>query len=121
MLAQNDEEHAVPEGLRSRFQAVVAAFVAGDFQLARHELNGVAQIEADTARFIEEQIAAYGARLVPLSEKVWQRSVYRWMDGWWEFLIDLSTDEEAVSDLVLHAKLFGGLQGRIEVWSVHVP
>jgi hypothetical protein len=121
MLALDDEEHLVPEGMRPRFQELVAAFVAGDFQLSRHSLDGVASLGAETARFIEEQIAAYGASLAPLSDDVWQRSAYRWMDDYWEFLIDLSTVQEPVSDLALHAKLFGGPNGRIEVCSVHVP
>ena len=121
MLALDDEEHPVPDEVRPRFQELVAAFVTGDFQLSRHELDGLAPIDADTAGFIEGQIAAYGANLAPLSDDVWQRSAYRWMDDHWEFLIDLSTVQEPVSDLALHAKLFGGPSGRIEVWSVHVP
>ena len=84
-------------------------------------LDGVAPIDEDTARFIAGQIAAYGAALAPLSDEVWQRSIYLWMDGYWEFLIDLSTTEEPVSDLALLAKLYGDEDGRIEVSSVHVP
>jgi len=121
MLALDDEEHPVPEEMRRRFQEVVAAFVTGDFQLSNHVLDGVASIDADTAGFIEGQIAAYGDGLVPLSDEVWQRSVYHRMEDHWEFLVDLSTIQEPVSDLALHAKLFGGPSGRIEVWSVHVP
>lgn len=121
MLALDDEEHPVPEAVRPRFQELAAAFVTGDFQLSRHALDGVAPIAADTAAFIEEQIAAYGASLAALSDDVWQRSAYLRVDDHWEFLIDLSTVQEPVSDLVLHAKLFGGPSGRIEVWSVHVP
>lgn len=121
MLAQDDEEHSVPEELRPRFQELIAAFIAGDFRLSRHALDGVAPIDVNTALFIEGQIAAYGVKLAPPSDEVWQRSAYRWMDGYWEFLIDLSTNEEAISDLALHAKLFDGPSGRIEVWSVHVP
>lgn len=121
MLAQDDKEHQVPLELRPRFRQVVAAFVAGDFRFERHAIDAVTSIDASTAQFIEEQIAAYGGGLALLSDEVWQRSAYRWMDGYWEFLIDLSTNAEAVSDLALHAKLFGGPSGRIEVWSVHVP
>jgi hypothetical protein len=121
MLAQDHQEHPVPEEVRPRFQEVVAAFVAGDFQLSRHVLDGVASIDVGTAGFIEEQIAAYGANLAPLSDDVWRGSAYCWMESHWEFLIDLSTNKEPVSDLTLHAKLFGGPRGRIEVWSVHVP
>lgn len=112
MLVQDNDEHPVPEDMRPRFQELIAAFVTGDFQLS---------IDADTAQFIEGQIAAYGDSLAPLSDDVWQRSAYHWMEDHWEFLIDLSTVQERVSDLTLHAKLFDGPNGRIEVWSVHVP
>ena len=121
MLAQDDEEHPVPEQLRPRFQELVAAFVAGDYRLSRHALDCISPIDEQTAQFIAGQIAAYGASLAPLSDQVWQRSIYLWMDGYWEFFIDLSTNQEPVSDLALHAKLFGGPSGRIEVSSVHVP
>lgn len=120
MLAQDGKEHPVPEQLRPRFQELVAAFVAGDYRLSRRTLEGIAPIDEDTAQFIAGQIAAYGATLAPLNDEVWQRSIYLWMDGYWEFLIDLSTAQEPVSDLALHAKLFGDPHGRIEVSSVHV-
>jgi hypothetical protein len=100
---------------------LVSAFVDGDFEPSQHELAGISAIDSDTAKFIAGQVAAYGDDLVPLSEAVWQRSIYRWMDGYWEFLIDLSTTRETVSDLALHAKLFNDQDGRIEVQSVHVP
>lgn len=121
MLAEDDQEHPVPEALRPRFRKLVSALVAGDFELSRHQLDAVSAIDVDIAEFIAGQIAAYGDDLVPLSEAVWQRSIYRWMDGYWDFLIDLSTTREVVSDLVLHAKLFDGEGGQIEVWSVEVP
>lgn len=121
MLAQDDEEHAVPEELRLRLQELVAAFVAGDFQLSKHVLDGVKTIDAATAQSIAGQVAAYGDSLTPLSEEVWRRSIYRWMVDHWALLIDLSTAQEPVSDLALHAKLFDDERGRIEVWSVHVP
>jgi len=121
MLAQDHEEHPVPEDMRPRFQELIAAFVAGDFLLSRHALDGIAPIDANSARLFEGQIAAYGDNLASLSDEVWQRSAYRWMDDHWDFVIDLTTNRESVSDLTLHAKLFGGPGGRIEVWSIHVP
>jgi len=99
----------------------VAALVVGDFQLSTHRLNGVAPIDARLADFIAEQIDAYGAKLAPLSDEVWQRSIYVWDGPNWQFLIDLTTTEESVSDLVLHARLLDDEEGQIEVWSVHVP
>lgn len=121
MLARDDKEHLIPERLRPRFRQLVAALVAGDFQLADHSLDGIAPIDARLAAFISEQINAYGATLAPLSEEIWERSIYIWDDPNWQFLIDLTTAEEPISDLVLHARLAGDEEGLIEVWSVHVP
>ena len=121
MLAKDDKEHAVPEQLRPRFQELVVAFAAGDYRLSAHAIEGIAPIDQDTAQFIAGQVSAYGAPLAELSDEVWQRSMYTWMDGHWEFLIDLTTTEESVSDLALHAKLPDCPNGRIEVASVHVP
>lgn len=120
MLARDDKEHPIPEGLRPRFRDLVGALVAGDFQLSNPRLDGVAPIDARLGDFIAEQINAYGATLAPLSEEVWERSIYVWDSPNWQFLIDLSTTEEPVSDLVLHARA-DGEKGLIEVWSVHVP
>ncbi|WP_425454941.1 DUF7668 domain-containing protein [Hephaestia caeni] len=50
-----------------------------------------------------------------------ERSVYRWLDGYWLFLVDLTTKDEEVSDLTLHAKLADASDARLEVQSVHVP
>lgn len=121
MLARDDKEHPIPEGLRPRFRELVAALVAGDFQLSTAQLDGVAPIDAHLADFIAEQIDAYGATLAPLSEEVWQWSIYACDGSNWQFLIDLTTTEEPVSDLVLHARLRDDEDGQIEVWSVHVP
>lgn len=121
MLERDDKEHPIPEGVRPRFRELVAALVAGDFQPSNHSLERVAPIDARLADFIAEQINAYGATLAPLSEEVWERSIYVWDDPNWQFLIDLTTTEEPSSDLVLHARLAGDEEALIEVWSVHVP
>lgn len=121
MLARDDREHPIPEGLRPRLRELVTALVAGDFQLSNPGLVGVASIGARLADFIADQIDAYGATLAPLSDEVWERSVYAWDGVNWQFLIDLTTIDEPVSDLVLHARLAGDEEGLIEVWSVHVP
>jgi len=121
MLARDDKEHPIPEGLRPRFRELVASLVAGDYQLSTNRPDGVAPVDTSLADFIAEQIDAYGAKLAPLSDEVWQRSIYTWNGPNWQFLIDLTTTEEPVSDLVLHARLPDVEEGQIEVWSVHVP
>ena len=121
MLARDDSEHPVPEGFRRRFSELVSALVAGNFCLSNPTIKGVAPINPSLADFIVDQIEAYGTALAPLSDEVWGRSVYAWDGAHWQFLIDLTTTEEPVSDLVLHARLRDDDNGQIEVWSVHVP
>jgi len=121
MLKKDNGEHPVPSELRQRFTNLVSAFVFGDFLLSKHSIEGISAIGANTADFIAGQIATYGDALAPLSDEGWQRSVYRWMDDYWEFIIDLSTIREPVSDLALHAKLADRPDATLEVWSVHVP
>jgi hypothetical protein len=121
MLERDDGEHPVPSSLRRRFRDLILAFVSGDFQLASHIVEGVSPIDTDTARSIAGQIAAYGDDLARLDDQVWEGSIYRWMDGYWEFAVDLTTINEPVSDLALHAKLTDGPDALLKVWSVHVP
>ena len=78
-------------------------------------------MDAATAERIAENVAAYGEPLASLNDSTWERAVYRWMDGYWQVLVDLSTQAERVSDLTLHAKLHEGQGPRLEICSVHVP
>ena len=121
MLQKDDLEHPVPEPWRVTFTQIANAFAAGDFRLSQCPIEGVKPVDQATAQRIAKNVAAYGEPLVFLNEATWQRSVYRWMDGYWQVLVDLSTQGERVSDLTLHAKLFEGNDPRIQVYSVHVP
>jgi len=119
MLQSDDAEHAVPEALRSTFRQIAEAFAAGDYQLRNHPIAGVRPVEPATAKWIAESISGYGDTLAPLNEQTWERSIYRWMDGYWMALVDLTTSSEPVSDLSLHAKLYEA--GDVEVYGVYVP
>lgn len=121
MLQKDDLEHQVPEPWRSTFRQIVDAFVAGDFQLRHCPVQLVDPVELATAERIAENVTAYGDPLAPLNDATWERSVYRWMDGYWEVLVDLTTRGEPVSDLTLHAKLHDADEPRLEIDSVHVP
>ena len=120
MLKKDDAEHPVPEPWRSTFRQIASAFAAGDFHLRDRVIDGVAPIDEATAEYIADNVAAYGDALAPLNDATWDHSVYRWMEGYWQMLVDLTTEGEPVSDLTLHAKLYEA-SGRLEVDSVHVP
>jgi hypothetical protein len=122
MLNKDDDEHPVPEEWRSTFRRIADAFRAGDFELRRQPIDRVAPIESATAEQIAENITAYGEPLAPLSEETWDRSVYRWMDGYWQMLVDFTTQAEPVSDLTLHAKLYEAAGDyRLVIDAVYVP
>jgi len=122
MLLKDHAEHPVPELLRSTFRQIADAFIAGDFQLRDHPIAGVRPIDSATAKWIADNISAYGEMLAPLNEETWDRSIYRWMEGYWQMLVDLTTRSEPVSDLTLHTKLYetgGGWELVVE--AVYVP
>jgi hypothetical protein len=122
MLQKDEAEHPVPELFRSTFRQIAEAFVAGDFQLQDRPIAGVKPIDPDTAERIANNISAYGKTLAPLNEQTWDRSIYRWMDGYWYMLVDLTTRSEPVSDLALHAKLYETANDfALEVEAVYVP
>jgi len=106
MALMDDAEHLVPELWRAKFAEIAAALAAGDFQLCMSRVEGVEPVDQETADRIAANVAAYGDRLAPLDEATWDRSIYRWMGGYWQVLVDLSTISEPVSDLTLHAKVY---------------
>jgi hypothetical protein len=66
ILQKDDVEHPVPEPLRSTFRQIADAFVAGDFQLRHHPIDGVRPIDPDTAKWIADNVSAYGETLALL-------------------------------------------------------
>lgn len=82
---------------------------------------GVQPVDQETADLIAANVIAYGDRLAPLDEATWDHSIYRWMGGYWQALVDLSTVSEPVSDLTLHAKVYDADCSRLKIDSVHVP
>jgi hypothetical protein len=103
-VKDSERQLPVPVGWRSTFAAIVDSFVHGAYRLH----DGVADVdplnEADAAD-IAEYVSDYGKTLCELDEDTWQTSVALWMDPWWDVLVDLRTEEEGRSDLVLHAKV----------------
>jgi hypothetical protein len=105
MLCKDDAEHPLPEPVRDVFRRIAEAFVAGDFQLHSHPVAEVKPVDPETAQRMRDYVSAYGGTLARLDEATWERSAYRWMEGYWDVLVDLTTTSEPVSDLTLHAKL----------------
>jgi hypothetical protein len=121
MLLKDDQEHSVPEALRSKLRKIANGFASGDFQLRNSRVDGVEPIDPAIAYMISANVRAYGDPLAPLDDAIWESSVYRWMEGYWLLLVGLTTEEERVSDLTLHARLYEADGSRLSIESVHVP
>lgn len=116
----SDESHQLPIPVhwRQTFREIVEAFAAGDY---RRSIPGVEPISADTAAQAGDYLHDYGATLIPLPEETWESSVRAWTDGHWDTLVDLWTQEEGRSDLVLHAKVADAPEFLVRVHLVYVP
>ncbi len=76
----------------------------------------------ETATQIRTYIEEYGAKLVPLPQASWTTSVCIWMGDYWDALIDLWTEEEGRSDLVLRVHVSEvGSEPLVTIYMVYVP
>lgn len=117
-----DHEHPIPGSWRPVFRAIVSAFVRCDYRLSKG-VPLVAAVDQETANSIKSYIAEYGdITLIELPDATWDSSVAMWMGTRWETLVDLWTDEEGRSDLVLNAFVREvGSAFEFEVRMVYVP
>ena len=66
--------------------------------------------------------STFREKLVELSDETWKSSVAQWMRTHWEVLVDLRTEGEGRSDLVLDARVYEVEAGyRFKVHAVYVP
>lgn len=110
-LQDEHAAHAIASSWRILLSTVVERLVAGDFQLST-PVPGVLAVAPDVAAHNQRYVTRYlqqldtpDARLVPLSDPVWQCSCAQWMGTHWDILLDLCTSHEGVSDLVLSGKM----------------
>lgn len=116
-----DAAHPVASKWRPVLAEIVRALARGDYELASG-VPGVAPVSTGTAAQIEQGLADHGATLIELPEEAWETSIAQWMGDHWEVLIDLWTQEEGCSDLVLHVVVAeSGADDRFSVHLVYVP
>jgi hypothetical protein len=120
-VIKNTEERLVPRIWRKTLSDIVDAFVDGDFEL-KTNIEGVSPISSEDAIMIAENIEDYGVQLKKLPEQTWNTSVSLWMDGFWDILVDLYSEEEDASDLVLNVRVYEKNSEYIfNIYSVFVP
>ena len=122
ILAVKDEiQRPIPSAWRQAFREVVSSFVVHDYLISRNIL-GLIPVSQDTAEQIETYIQDYGEKLVELPEQTWDSSVCMWMESYWDVLVDLWTENEGLSDLVLKARVFESQEGHeYQIEMVYVP
>ena len=120
-VVKSEAQGQVPSVWRPVFREIVKAFVERDYRLSAG-VHGVAPVAADIAEQIEAYIQDYGEALVDLPEATWETSVSIWMGDGWDVLVDLWTQREGRSDMVLAAKVSEAASGFVfEVHLVYVP
>ena len=113
-----ENEVPVPQAWRSTLTAIVDALIQGD----EPSLPQVSLQSPDVWASAQENIRAYGAHLRKLPDESWNSSVCIWYGDYWDVLVDLYTEEEGRSDLVLQVHVDEVGDGyRYEVVLVYVP
>lgn len=103
-IEDEDASHPIATDWRPTLIAVVERFVQGDFSLAS-PVPGVLPIAPDVARQNKAYVTEYGEVLVNLHNDVWNSSCAQWMGLYWQIIVDLCTETEGISDLVLTGKV----------------
>lgn len=103
-VKDEDSAHPIADSWRPLLQEVVSAFAQQDYSLKRG-IAGVLPIDHQVAEQIEHYLADYGEKLVSLPEATWETSCAQWMGDYWDVLVDLWTEGEGASDLVLTGKM----------------
>ena len=119
-LLKGEGERKLPPDWQRRFDKIVASLVDGCFEFGP-DIGHVEAVPSAEQERLAENISAYGDALKPLHPAVWRSSIYAWANDHWVVLVDLSTEKELVSDLVLHARIFDTDPARIVLDSIHVP
>lgn len=100
---------------------VVEAIRLGEAKRAE-DVPSVDPVSPDTDEQIREYVTDYGETLVALPEASWDTSIAIWLNGYWEVAVDLWTEAEGRSDLVLHMQVREAEEGyRFQVGMVYVP
>jgi hypothetical protein len=115
-------EVAIPEAWRPILTAVVDSLVRRDAVIAAG-LSAVEPVSPKTRQQCLDAINDYGdATLISLPDETWNTSVCRWYGNRWNCLVDLWTEQEGRSDLVLDFDVVeSGDEYRFSVGPLYVP
>mgnify|MGYP000052608518 CR=1 FL=1 len=122
LVEKNEEDELpIPNIWRPIFAEIVNAFVKQDYEL-NSVITNVKPVSKNTAGQIKDYVEDYGEELIELPEESWNTSVYICYGDYWNVLIDLYTEDEGLSDLVLNAEVRENDNGYVfDVKLIYVP
>lgn len=98
------DECPVPEKWRSSLKRLADAYtVQGELSEDGDVLTP--KLDADVLEISRANIADYPDAMGELADSSWATSIHVWQGSHWEVLIDLTTENGQVSDLVLHCRV----------------
>jgi len=117
----SESELPIPEEWRGIIFDIVKSLVVGDFSLSK-PIDGVRLVSEETAAQNKQYVSDFGEKLIDLPDETWKSSVYIWMESYWEAIVDLWSEREGRSDLVLNLKVYESEDSySFEVGLVYVP
>ncbi|HQZ58966.1 MAG TPA: hypothetical protein PLQ39_04645 [Acinetobacter sp.] len=120
-ILYDEMPHKVPSAWRHTVQEIVEVFKNKNYEKLNN-IAGVNQIDYDYAQDIGQNIDNYGETLISLPEQTWNTSECMWSEGFWEIYIDLFTENEGRSDLILSLKVNEiNKDYKFEIMNIYVP
>ncbi|MDN3391404.1 hypothetical protein [Pseudoalteromonas sp. APC 3691] len=116
-----ENEHLIASHWRPIIKLAVDAFSQNDFGLST-PIENIQPIPVDIALANKSYVSDYGEVLINLPEETWETSCAQWMGDYWQIIVDLFTEDEGRSDLVLNGRVMeknGNLS--LEIGLIYVP
>lgn len=118
---QSDAELPIPSVWRESLKEIVDSFVQDKFP-PQNTFIPLGEFDNDIIEINRTNITKYPDKLGPLNPKSWESSIYLWMGGYWEVLVDLSDEFGNTTDLVFHANIKEkGAGFQISPYLIYVP
>ena len=120
ILIKKDAEHElpIPAIWRHELKKIADYFVQKNAQLPKT----VRSLEHDITKINRGNLDDYPDKIILLSEKTWETSIYLWHEHYWQVLLDLTAEGGESSDLVLHLRVYENDDGfEFEVGLIYVP
>lgn len=121
-VQKNDaQELPIPRIWRDILLKIVDAVNSGNFAFREIDPN-VQELDDKNAEFIRSYVQGFGVLQFSMPSKAWNSSIYRWMDGYWQLLIDLYSGQGDETDLVLFVRVNeADMNYRFSVQHIIVP